>query len=163
MTPLRPIHSLALLGLLTVVALSGCSLLPDIPLPGGGQPSNQHSESEPGEESLEDDLEENPFIEQTMPANFPGDVPVPDLEILLALDLGTGWTIGYTTDDAVAAFDELADRYVVEGWEELSREASADQAFAAYDSAEYQVQLNAATDDTGFDTPVLSITVVRKN
>jgi len=169
MFTLRQPSSLALLaalGLGTAVLLGGCALLPSIPDFGNG--SNDSSpqgsdESSDDDDSLEDDIEDNPFIEQEVPDTFPDDVPRPDLEILLALDLGTGWTIAYKTDDAIDDFDNLADTFAGEGWEELSRASSDGQAFAAYDSAAYQVQLNAATEDTGYDTPILSMTVVRKD
>ena len=157
---------LATLGLGTAVLLGGCALLPSIPDFGSGSNDSSSESSDDAtddDNSLEDDIEDNPFIEQTVPDTFPDDVPRPELEILLALDLGTGWTIAYKTDDAIDDFNELADRFADDGWEELSRLADGGQAFAAYDSAEYQVQLSAATEDTGYDTPILSMTVVRKD
>lgn len=169
MSPLRQNSTLALLaalGLGTAVLLSGCSLLPSVPDFGNGSnDSSAESNDDDADDgnSLEDDIEDNPFIEQTVPDTFPDDVPLPDLEILLALDLGTGWTIAYKTDDAIDDFDALADQFAGDGWEELSRASGEGQAFAAYDSSEYQAQLNAATENTGYDTPILSITVVRKD
>lgn len=151
------------LGVSASLALGGCSLLPSVPAPAPTSDDSSSAQPEQSEAESTEETDEVPAEQQTMPANFPDEIPVPDLDILIVVDLGTGWTIGYTTDDAVAAFNDLADRYSAESWEELSREATADQGFAAFDSTEYQVQLNAATDNTGFDTPVLTITVVRKN
>lgn len=169
MFTLRQSSSLALfvaIGIGTTALLGGCALLPSIPDFGNestnGSPQSSDESTDDGN-SLEDDIEDNPFIEQEVPDTFPDDVPRPDLEILLALDLGTGWTIAYKTDDAINDFDDLADTLAGDGWEELSRVSGDGQAFAAYDSAEYQVQINAATEDTGYDTPILSMTVVRKD
>jgi len=170
MTPLRPTHSLAILtvlGLSAALVLSGCSLLPSIPFPGGGSSENQQSgDGDTGNDSdssLEDGIEDNPFLEQTVPDTFPASIPRPDLEVLLGMDLGAGWSIAYKTDQAISDFDALTQSFSSEGWEELSKVSGDGQAFAVYDSSEYQVQINAATEDTGYDTPILSMTVVRKD
>ena len=166
MTPLRPTQ-LTVAALAAALLLGGCALLPSFPGAGSGGspdgPSETSSDSTSDDASEDGDLDDNPFIEQSVPDTFPSDIPLPALDILLALDLGTGWTIAYSTDDAVDAFTGLADDFADAGWEELSRVVDGGQAFAAFDSAEYQAQLSAATEDTGYDTPVLSLTVVRKN
>lgn len=172
MTPTRPTTALAfltVLGVGTSLLLGGCSLLPSIPTFGGdssndGSSGNGSSGNGDGGNDIED-IEENPFLDHTVPDTFPGDVPLPDLDILFSLDLGTGWSIVYKADDPVGDFEALADEYSGGSWEELSRVTDPDAAtgFAVYDSAEYQVQINAATDDTGYDTPILSMTVVKKD
>jgi hypothetical protein len=173
-SPLRPTPAalLAALGLTTALLLGGCSLLPSIPNPDAGQ-SDEANETPDSADDGADSDDADPdnadsddgdgFAQTTMPANFPDEIPVADLDLVIALDLGTGWTIAYKTDDAVADFDALADQFTGEGWEQLSRETADGQGFASYDSPEFQVQLNAATENTGFDTPVLSMTVVRKD
>ena len=163
MSPLRPTPAalLAALGLGTALLLGGCSLLPSIPTPGAGQSDGANETADPADDADSDDG--NEFAQTTMPQNFPDEIPVADLDLIIALDLGTGWTIAYETDDAVADFDALADQFTGEGWEQLSRETADGQGFASYDSPEFQVQLNVATENTGFDTPVLSMTVVRKD
>ena len=167
MSPLRPTPAalLAALGLGTALLLGGCSLLPSIPTPGAGQSDGANETADPADDADSDSDADSgdEFAQTTMPQNFPDEIPVADLDLIIALDLGTGWTIAYETDDAVADFDALADQFTGEGWEQLSREASDGQGFASYDSPGYQVQLNAATENTGFDTPVLSMTVVRKD
>jgi hypothetical protein len=167
MTTTRPTTALVLLtalGVGTSLLLSGCSLLPSIPTLGGDSSNDGSSGNGDGDSAIED-IEDNPFLDHTVPDTFPSDVPLPDLDVLFSLDLGTGWSVVYKAYDPIADLNDLADEYTGGSWEELSRVSDPDTAtaFAVYDSDKYQVQMNGATDDTGYDTPILSLTVVKKD
>lgn len=157
------ISLLAVLGLGTALLLSGCSLLPSIPT-FGGDSSNEGSNggSSNGDDSMEEEIEENPFLDNTIPDTFP-DVPVPDLEVLLGLDLGTGWSVVFKADDPIDDFNELADRYESEGWEQLARTAADGMGFGAYSTDDYQVQIHSGTDTTDYNSPIVTMTVVRRD
>lgn len=162
------IHLLAVLGVGTAILLSGCSLLPNVPTLGGGSSSDESSDeslSDGGnstdEGSLEEEIEENPFLDNTIPDTFP-DIPVPDLEVLLGLDLGIGWSVVFKADDPIDDFNDLADQFESAGWEQLARTTNDDQGFAVYNDDEFQVQISSAVDTGDYDSPIVTMTVARQ-
>lgn len=160
-------HLLAAVGVGMALLLSGCSLLPSIPTFGSGTTSEGSSDQAPtgdgGDgDTLEEEIEENPFLDSTIPETFP-DVPTPDLEVLLGLDLGTGWSVVFKADDAIDDFNALADQYESEGWEQLARSAADDMGFGAYSTDDYQVQIHSGIDTTDYNSPIVTMTVVRRD
>lgn len=151
-------------GLLASAALGGCSMLPSVP---GGNPSDSSSESddstaESGSDDTVDEELDNPGLNHEVPENFPSEIPLPDLPILLSLDLGTGWSIVYSTDDLEADCADAAAAFDGGGWNVLVSNSADGQCFHAIENDQYQVQISGATKDTGYDSAIISYTVVKK-
>jgi len=93
----------ATLAVAAALLLGGCSLLP--------QPSDFTDRSDTSDnsgESSDETIDDNPVVDQEVPATFPSDVPLPDLDVAFALDLGTGWSVVFTANDLESDFTVVA-------------------------------------------------------
>ena len=153
-----PLVSLAIAGSLL---LGGCSLLPPLPfLPDGSSDDGGSSSGSNGDS----DIDENPFLDHEVPDTFPvDDVPLPDLDIVFSLDLGTGWSIVYHSDDIEADHNAIADLYDEAGFESLANETADGMTLGIYESDGYQVQVSGTDNSDDYDGPVLAFTVVAKS
>jgi hypothetical protein len=164
--PSRSIVRLAIAGiaLAATVSLSGCAFLPKLPgapvIQGGSGSSNDDSTTG-GTTDTPNGSDDTTGLGSTVPVTFPAEIPLPALDVAYALDLGTGWAIGFATDDAKAQWEALDARFVAEGWEVLITSPSETQAFGAYENGTYQVQVGAApAPESGYDTGIVSYNVV---
>jgi hypothetical protein len=145
--------------LVAVLLLGGCSLLPPLPfLPDSGSSSDDGGSSSNGDS----DIEDNPFLEHEVPDTFPSDVPLPDLDIVFALDVGTGWNIVYKSDDIQSDHARITQMFEDEGWEVLSDTSQSDTTFGIYDNDGYQAQVTGSSESNDYDGPVISFLVVAK-
>lgn len=149
--------------LAALLLVSGCSLLPGIPTFGGGD-SSSDGDSDGGALS-DDEIDENPFLDNTVPDGFPSEVPLPDLEVYLGMGVTEdSWSVIYKSDDLEGDFADIVEMYEGDGWEVLMNNASADGALGVFSKEPYQVQvMGVVEDDTDFDGSGLSFTVVRTN
>jgi len=166
------------LAVAAVLFLGGCAFLPPGPSfdPDRGSSSDDSSGSDTSsdddnsdEDSSDDgdsdsDIEDNPFLEHEVPDTFPSEVPLPDLDVVFALDLGTGWSVVFGTDDLEGDFEDVVELYEGDGWEVLSQAASDGTVFAVFNNDDYQVQLSGTEDESpDYDGPVLAFTVIAKD
>lgn len=162
------LHATAAASLAALLLLSGCALLPSIPSFGGDDSSsdnNDNNDNDSGGGLDEEEIEENPFLDNVVPEGFPSDVPLPDLEIYLGLSVAeNSWSIIYQADDLESDFANIVSMYEGDGWEVLMSNTSSDGAFGVFEKDSYTVQaVGIADGETDFDGPGISITVVRTN
>lgn len=162
----RPVSAAASLTALAVAAsllLGGCSFLPRVPIlnPGG----NDSGSSSDDDRSGADEIEENPFLDNTVPANFPSDVPLPDLDIYLGMaSTEDSWTIIYYADDLEADFSSIVSLYEGDGWETLMNNQAPDGSLGVFKKDPYQVQvMGLAEGGDDMEGPALTLTLVRSN
>lgn len=155
--------SLTVLAVTASLLLSGCSLLPRIPIlnPGG----NDGGSSSDGNSSNGDGVEDNPFLGHDVPDGFPTEVPLPDLEIVFSLNVSEGaWSILYGANDLQADFASVNDSFSAAGWEVVMSNAGDDSALGVYTKDDLQVQVTgSANGGNDYDGPVLNFTVVRSS
>lgn len=140
------------------LSLGGCFLLPPLPGPfgGGGGNGGGSSDTTSGDNGI-------PLVNQQVPANFPSEVPLPDLDILMSLSVADGsWAITYKANDMLADYDAAVAAYEAAGWEVQTNNRNADGSLAVFSNEPYAVQLFGLPDGgNDYDGPVLSFTVVR--
>ncbi len=148
-------------GLAVLLAVSGCSLLPSIPdIVNQGSSSNDNGgDSGSGDDS---DIDENPFLDHEVPETFPDDVPLPDLDVVFSLDLGTGWSVVFHADELASDYADVTALYGDAGWETLADTSEGDAVLGIFENDGYQVQVSGTTDSNDYDGPVLAFTVVAK-
>jgi hypothetical protein len=161
--PRSAVAVLAIVGISTSLLLGGCSLIPKIPVLNPGGSSQEDSDSNSDSNSDVDDALENPYLNHEVPETFPSDVPLPDLPILLSLDLDAGWTIVYSTDDVEGDYEDAVAELEAAGFDTIMSNSADGASFGALENEDYSIQVNAATDNTGYDSAILSFTVVKKN
>jgi hypothetical protein len=169
----RVLTAIISLGIASTVALSGCSFLPIVPgvtqpdgaasdgTVSGGDGTGSGAESTGNGSSAIDDLSNDPSLNHEIPGGFPADIPLPPLELVYSLDLGTGWSLVFKSNDPVADFAGIDAAFSAGGWSTLQSATNGDTAFGAYQNDTYQVQVSGAGIDAGYDTPVVAYTVVR--
>ena len=148
----------ATLAVAAALLLGGCSVLP--------QPSDFTDRSDTSDNSGEgsdETIDDNPLVDQEVPATFPSDVPLPDLDVAFSLDLGTGWSVVFTANDLESDFSDVVETYEDDGWEVISQASNDDTVFAVFNNDSYQVQVSGSTDSNDYDGPVLGFTVVAKD
>lgn len=160
----RPVSATASITALVVAAsllVGGCSLLPRIPIlnPGGDNPNSSSGNGN------SDDIEDNPFLDNTVPASFPSDVPLPNLDIYLGLaSTEDSWSIIYFASDLEADFSDVVSLYEADGWETLMNNQAPDGSLGVFKKDPYQVQVMGLADGgDDIEGPALSVTVVRSN
>lgn len=137
------------------LALAGCSA-PSTPTGGSdGSGDSGTTQETPNGESSDSGLPTD------IPDTWPSEVPIPDGEIVGALDLGTGWAATVKVDDPKAAFDETAAALKSEGFEVLQETSSDAGSLGVYENDKMQVQVSGALDD-GIDGKVWHVTIVLK-
>lgn len=147
-------RALAAAGLVALLALTGCGMLP-----GGSTGDNGAATSGPAPDGGGDgDQVGNP--DAAIPATFPSDLPQVDGEVLEAADLGTGWVVLWGVDDAMAAFTAACDAILAAGLNEDTRTTNETDGFAQYSGDLYTVQVSATTDYPGYG-PAVNYTVVK--
>lgn len=101
------------------------------------------------------------LVQEEIPATYPRDeVPLVESgDVVFAVDLGTGWTVIFASDDPLADFAAARDELVGAGFTVATEDANDTAAFAQLQSPEYTVNLSAGNDPTYGDA--LSYTVVR--
>jgi hypothetical protein len=175
--PSRVVTAIVSLGIASSLALSGCSLLPstlgvsgpnqtdgatsDGTGPDGSGPDGSVVDGTDTDSSTIDDLGNDPSLNHEIPVGFPSEIPLPTLELVYSLDLGTGWSLVFKSSDPVADFAGIDAAFSAGGWSTLQTSTNGDTAFGAYQNDTYQVQVSGAGSDAGFDTPVVTYTVVR--
>ena len=93
----------ASLAVAAALLLGGCLLLPQPSDFTDRSDSSVHSGEGTGETS-----EDGPVVDQEVPASFPADVPLPDLDVAFSPDLGTGWSVVVSTNDLESDFTVVA-------------------------------------------------------
>lgn len=163
----RTTAAAAALAVAASLLLGGCSLLPPLPFLGGDSGSSSDDRSsdssgDDGDRDSESGIEDNPFVDHEVPDTFPSDVPVPDLDIVFALDVGTGWSITFSSDDIHDDHEKIKDLFDG-GWEILSDSSTDDLTFTIFDNADYQVQVTGSTESSDFEGPIITYLVVAKD
>jgi len=143
--------------LLAGVLLTGCGL--------GGPSANDPSQgSDPAPtnptEQGDDGGDDTGLVQNEIPDTYPrDDVPLVESgEVVFAVDLGTGWTVIFASDDPLADFAVARDELVGAGFTVATEDANSEAAFAQLQSSDYTVNLSAGNDSTYGD--VVSYTVV---
>ena len=140
------------------ILLTGC---------GAGGPSlndgSNGSDTTPSNpvEQGDDGGDDTGMVQTQIPDTYPrDDVPLVESgEVVFAVDLGTGWTVIFASDDPLADFATARDELVGAGFTVATEDANATAAFAQLQSSDYTVNLSAGNDPTYGD--VVSYTVVR--
>jgi hypothetical protein len=145
------------IGIAAVLLLSGCSLLPRIPVLNDGGSSSDGNGTGNG-----DDVENNPFLDHDVPDGFPAEVPLPNLDIYFSLrSTEESWSIIYKANDLESDFNSIVDSFEGAGWEVLMNNAAADGSLGVFKKDPYQVQVMGVADGgNDYDGPILSFTVV---
>jgi hypothetical protein len=155
----------AAVSLAALLMLSGCSLLPSIPNFGDDTGNSSSDENSNGGALSDDEIDENPYLDDVVPDGFPSDVPLPDLEIYLGL--GTtedSWSIIYKSQDLAGDYSDIVAMYEGDGWEVLMNNESDTGSLGVFKKDPYQVQVMGIADtDTDFDGAGISFTVVRSS
>ncbi len=101
------------------------------------------------------------MVQTEIPDTYPhDDVPLVESgEVVFAVDLGTGWTVIFASDDPLADFVTARDDLVGAGFTVSTEDANDEAAFAQLQRTGYTVNLSAGDDPTYGD--VVSYTVVR--
>jgi hypothetical protein len=148
------------------LTLGGCSLLPKIPSfpvngqSGGSSSTDTGSDSQNPDSSSSDDLATDPSLNHEVPANFPSEIPLPNLNVVFSLDLSTGWSVVFESSDPVSDFAGIDAAFASGGWETLQTVTNDTGAFGVYENDTYQVQVSGVGTEAGYDTPVIAYTVV---
>lgn len=155
--------ALAAASLAALLVLSGCSFLPPIPSFGNGDSSSDGDSN--GGALSDDEIDENPFLDNTVPEGFPAEVPLPDLEVYLGMGVTEdSWSVIYKSDDLEGDYADIVAMYEADGWEVLMNNASETGSLGVFKKEPYQVQvLGVLNDDTDFDGDGISFTVVRSS
>ena len=148
------------IGIAAVLLLSGCSLLPRIPVFNDGGSSSDGNGSNDG-----DDIEDNPFLEHDVPEGFPADIPLPNLDIYYSLTTSEdSWSIIYKANDLEGDYNAIVAGFESAGWEVVMNNAAADGSLGVFKQDPYQAQVMGLADGgDDYDGPVFSFTVVRTN
>jgi len=152
----RAILAVASLALGASLALSGCSLLPHLPSLGN------HSS---GNGSKGDDIKDNPFLGHDVPADFPSDVPLPNLEVAYSLSpTKNSWAITYKAKDLEGDFASAVSAFQSAGWDVQMNNSTPDGVLGVFMKDSYTVQVMGGADGgSDIDGPYLSFTVVQTN
>jgi hypothetical protein len=75
---------------------------------------------------------------ESVPETFPAAVPLIEGDVVLGLDMGTGWTVILGVSDTAAARTDADARLLAAGFAYVS--GTADGAISLYASSQYQVQ-----------------------
>ena len=140
------VGTVALTALLLTACGAGGPSLPGVP--DGSGPTT----------STDDGGDDTDMVQNQVPETFPDDVPLIGGDVLFAVDLGTGWTVIFASDDPLADFDTVIGQLEDAGFEVATQDANDEQAFAQLTSEKYTINLSAADDPTYGD--VISYTVV---
>jgi len=141
--------ALVLVGIL----LTGCGT--------GGPSLNDGSASSPPVDQGDDGGDDTGLVQTQIPDTYPrDDVPLVESgEVVFAVDLGTGWTVIFASDDPLADFATARDELVGAGFTVATEDANATAAFAQLQAPGFTVNLSGGNDPTYGD--VVSYTVVR--
>ena len=148
---------LGAVGIAAVLMLSGCSLIPHIPVLNNGDSSSG------GDGSNGDDLGDNAFLDHDVPDGFPADVPLPDLDIYYSLKVSDqSWSIVYEANDLESDFNSIVDAFEGAGWEVQMSNSAPDGTLGAFSKAPYQAEVIGVADGgNDHHGPILSFTVVQ--
>ena len=148
------------IGITAVLLLSGCSLLPRIPILNDGGSSSDGDGTGNG-----DDLENNPLLDHDVPEGFPADVPLPNLDIYYSLRTSdSSWSIVYKANDLESDYNAIADAFESAGWEVIMSNVAADGSLGVFKKDPYQAQVMGVADGgDDYDGPIFSLTVVATN
>jgi hypothetical protein len=138
----------AVAALVLATILTGCSA--PVSAPTESTPATGGTSTSPGTDV---------GVPNTLPDNFPADFPLIDGEIIVGLDLGTGWSVWIASDDPEADFETASNELVAAGYTSESSTTSDTGSFAVFSKDEYSVQLSAGTDPTYGDA--VSYTIYR--
>jgi hypothetical protein len=146
------------IGLTAVLLLSGCSLLPRIPILNPGGSSSDGDGTTNG-----DDIENNPLLDHDVPEGFPADIPLPNLDISYSMRVDeNGWSIVYNANDLESDYNSIVDAFESDGWEVVINNVAADGSLGAFTKDSYSVQVIGVADGgDGTDGPVISFTAVK--
>ena len=153
----RALVRVGAVGITAVLLLSGCSLLPRIPVFNDGGSSSNGDGTSNG-----DDLENNPLLDHGVPEGFPADVPLPSLDIYYSLrTTDTSWSIVFKANDLESDYNAIADAFGSAGWEVIMNNFAADGSLGVFKKDPYQVQVMGFADGgNDYDGPILNFTVV---
>lgn len=134
---------LAGLALAASILLAGCST----PAPSGGTDGSNGRPDQPAPTTP--DLPSGTGVtEGALPPGFPADFPLVDGDVLVGLDLGTGWSVWIESADPAAGFTEAVALLTADGYTELSALTNENGSFGVYSKGTQQVQLSAGDDPT---------------
>jgi len=134
------------------VLLTGCGT--------GGPSLNDPTPTTPVEQG-DDGGDDTGLVQTEIPDTYPrDDVPLVESgDVVFAVDLGTGWTVIFASDDPLNDFVTARDELVGAGFAVATEDANDEAAFAQLQGPDYTVNLSAGNDPTYGD--VVSYTVVR--
>jgi hypothetical protein len=141
------------------VLLTGCAAAgPSQGDPVPTTPVDQSDDS--GDNGGADGGDSTGLVQGEIPDTYPReDVPLVESgEVVFAVDLGTGWTVIFASDDPLADFVTARDELVGAGFTVATEDANDEAAFAQLQGQGYTVNLSAGNDRTYGD--VVSYTVV---
>ena len=86
-------------------------------------------------------------VEETdsIPADFPADIPLIDASVSVGLSMGSGWTIIFDVDDAEASYTEQSGLLLGAGFTSQGDARSSEGSAGAYDSPNYTLQMTSST------------------
>lgn len=141
------------IGIAAVLLLSGCSLLPHIPGLGGDATSNGDGNGNG------DDIENNPLLGHDVPADFPAEIPLPDLEIYLSMGtVEDAWTIMFKANDLEADYNSMVAAFEAAGFEVLMNNYAPEGSLGVFTKGNYHVQVTGVPEGgDDYDGPILSL------
>jgi hypothetical protein len=130
-------------GLVASLLLAGCST----PAPGGG---TDGSNGQPGQTQPTTPAPpgNTGVTEGALPPGFPADFPLIEGDVLIGLDLGTGWSVWIASADPASGYAEAVALLTADGYAELSAITNENGSFGVYSKGAQQVQLSADDDQT---------------
>ncbi|MGX5681534.1 hypothetical protein [Schumannella luteola] len=162
---MNSIQKCAVAALVVVLSLTGCAL-PTIAggvggSQGGGQSGGGEQDPRPTTEPDAPDAPapDTPGIPDMtqLPASFPADVPIVEGDVVLAVDMGSGWTVILAVGDTQSAFADASGRLTGAGFTAVVEQSGASGSIGSYTGGEYDVQVT--TSDAGADGPTITYVV----
>ncbi len=167
MSPIRVASSIAGLTLASALVLTGCASLVedavDSAVDKAAEEAAENIAENAIERAIESDLGEDASVDlgldgsgASVPADFPGDVPLPEgLDLQTSIAVSGGFTLSYRGSDRGAI-----DAYVVKfgGWEETSAADFGEMRTWSFSSSEWNVAIGDIATGSG-DEFMLTLTV----
>lgn len=155
------------LALAASLALTGCSggFFGNGASGGSGGTSGEGQSGTSGDDPIvepDEPTAEEPTVPEidpeSIPADFPSDIPLIDGDVTFGLSMGSGWTIVFSVADAEAAFTQASSKLQAAGFTSQGEARSPDGSAGAYDSPKYVVQMTSSTSDDAGPTVVYVVT-----
>lgn len=138
------------------VLLGGCSggFFGDDAGQGGGGTSGNGQSGTSGDGPVAEDPstddpttpDDSPIAEsESIPADFPAEIPLIDADVTFGLSLGDSWTVIFTVDDGEAAYTEQSAKLLAAGFVSNGDARSAEGSAGSYESDDYRLQMTSSS------------------